>query len=161
MAAAAAPLAMVSSLAATGFSMAGTMQQGQSRSDAMNYQAGVDERKATYGKIKADQTATQMSDSLQNTLANIDAVRAATGTAPDSPTGAALRMRSEALGERDINQKKDNILAQVTDDQDAAAFYRSSAGQAMDAAELTASGQLFSGLSGAFKSMGSPTKSNS
>jgi hypothetical protein len=130
------------------------MAQGQSRADAMNYQAGVEQRKAAYGKIKADQTATQMNDSLQNTLANIDAVRAAAGTAPDSPTGAALRNRSEGLGERDINQKKDNILAQVTDDQDAAAFYQSSAGAAMNAADLTAGGQLFSGLSGAFKGVG-------
>ena len=147
-------LVVGSSLAATGFSMAGTMAQGQSRADAMNYQAGVMQRKAAYGQVKADQTANQMTDSLQNTLANIDAVRSAAGTAPDSPTGAALRMRSEALGERDINQKRSNILAQVTDDTDAAAFYRSSAGSAMDAAELTAGGQALSGLSGAFKSMG-------
>jgi hypothetical protein len=146
MAAALPVLAIGSSLAATGFQMAGSMAQGQARADAMNYQAGVEKRKAAYGQI--------MTDSLQNTLANIDAVRSAAGTAPDSPTGAALRMRSEALGERDINQKHSNLLAQVTDDTDAAAFYRSSAGSAMNAAELTAGGQLLSGLSGGFKSFG-------
>jgi hypothetical protein len=154
MAAALPVLAIGSSLAATGFQMAGSMAQGQARADAMNYQAGVEKRKAAYGQIKADQTASQMTDSLQNTLANIDAVRSAAGTAPDSPTGAALRMLSEALGERDINQKHSNLLAQVTDDTDAAAFYRSSAGSAMNAAELTAGGQLLSGLSGGFKSFG-------
>jgi hypothetical protein len=42
-------------------------------------------------------------------------------------------------------------LAQVTDDQDAAAFYRSSASSAMNSAELSAIGGLFSGFSGAFK----------
>lgn len=147
-------VAAVASLASTGFAVAGTMQKGQAQSDAMNYQSGVDDRKATYGQIKANQTATQMNDSLQGTLANIDAVRAAAGTAPDSPTGAALRNRSETLGNADINQKKDNIAAQVTDDQDAAAFYQSSAGSAMQAAELGATGQALSGLSGAFKGVG-------
>lgn len=109
MGAVAAPIALISTLATAGSSIAG----GMGTKAADDYQSERLQRAAEYGRVQAMQTSASGTEKLNNTLGNIEAVRAAGHTDPSSPTGAAIYDRTEYLGTRDINTRVDNIMAQV------------------------------------------------
>jgi hypothetical protein len=144
----AAPLAAAASIAATGLSAWQAIAQGNAAADGETYRAGQAMRAATYGRIKADQTATQMGEALTNTLSNIDAVRASANTVQDSPTGQIMRNYSEFLGERDRRIKVGNLNAQADSDEAASSFYMKSARNAIFGSYLGAGGRLLGGLGG-------------
>ena len=77
------------SLLSIGLSAYSTMLQAQGVATANEYQAEKLEVAAKYGELKAVQTNAQMTRSLNTTLGNIEAVRAAAHAYPLSPPGAA------------------------------------------------------------------------
>src|ERR1700677_403674 len=109
------------SLASAGLSAYSTILQSQGTASADEYQATKLETAATYGDLKAVQTGAQMTRNLNTTLGNIDAVRAAANTDPNSPTGAAVRDNQEAIGNQNRAITVDSILAQSTQDRNDAA----------------------------------------
>ncbi len=86
------------SLASIGLSAYSTILQSQGVANADEYQAAKLDQSAKYGELKAVQAGGQMTRSLNTVLGNIDAVRAAAGTDPTSPTGNVVRDNQENIG---------------------------------------------------------------
>lgn len=126
------------SLASAGLSAYSTILQSQGTADADNYQAAKLETAATYGDLKAVQTAGQMTRNLNNVLGNIDAVRAAAHTDPSSPTGAAFRDNQEGIGNEQRSITVNSILQQSTQNRNDAAYYKSAASNALFSGEIGA-----------------------
>jgi hypothetical protein len=135
-----------SSLASIGLSAYATMLQAQGVASADEYQAAKLDNAAKYGELKAVQTGGQMTRSLNTTLGNIDAVRAAANTDPSSPTGAAIRDNAEAIGTDQKTITVDSILQQSRQDTADAQYYRSAAKDALFAGEIGAAAGIAKGL---------------
>lgn len=146
MGAAAAPIAAVSSLASIGLGAASSIEKGRGTQAADEYQAQRAEQAAEYGRTKAAQTDAQTRENLNITLGNIDAVRAAAGVDPSSPTTAALRDKTVELGDRARVTQVDNILAQATQDQNDAAYLHQAGRFAYGMGELSAAAGVAGGL---------------
>jgi hypothetical protein len=151
------------SLALQGYA---TMLQAQGVASADEFQASKLKTAATYGELKAVQVGGQMTRSLNQTLGNIDAVHAAAGTDPNSPTGAAFRDDQENIGTQQRTTTVDSILAQATQDKSDAAYYKSAASSALFAGEIGAAAGIAKGIAGVSfgsttapggKSIGDPT----
>jgi hypothetical protein len=119
------------SLASAGLSAYSTILQSQGTAAGDNWNAEKLETDATYGDLKAVQTGGQMTRNLNQTLGNIDAVSAAAGADPNSPTGAAFRDNQEAIGNNNRAITVNSILQQSTQDQNDAAYYNSAASSAL------------------------------
>lgn len=115
---------------------------------ADQYQAKEMEQAAQYGDLKAVQTNAALTRNLNQTLGNIDAVRAAARTDPTSPTGAAVRNTVEATATSDKNIQVDSIMAQAEQDQANAAYLRSASSTALLSGSIGAFGDLLKGFSG-------------
>jgi hypothetical protein len=126
----------LSGLGAVGAVVGGVMQ-GQATKSADEYKAGMLDRAAQYGELKATQTNAQMTNNLNITLGNIDAVRAAAHTDPTSPTGAAVRDYTEGTGTERKNIDVDSILAQSQEDEANAAYLRKAGSDALLAGDIT------------------------
>jgi hypothetical protein len=116
-----------------------------------DYKADMLNRSATYGELKATQTAGQMTRNLAITLGNIDAVHAAAHTDPTSPTGAAVRDYASSVGTEEESTKVSGILSQVQEDEANAAYLRSAGSQALLSGELNAGVDVATGLGQAIK----------
>ena len=138
----------VISIASMGFSVAGGLTRAQGQASGAEFQAAQAQRAAEYGKIAADQTDTRMRQDLGTTLANIAAVRASANTDSSSPTQAAILSRVSEQQDEARKQRLNNINAQVTSDEGAAAFYRSSANNAIFGGVLGGVGTIIGGLGG-------------
>lgn len=79
---------------------------------------------AEYGRTSAAQTDADMRLQLSDKIANIAAVRGATGTDPTSPTGAAIMARTSAVADMNRQQTIGNIQEQTAQDQIGARYYR-------------------------------------
>ena len=130
------------------FEAAGSIVQGIGTSNADKYQAEEQEQAAQYGDLKAVQTNAALTRNLNQTLGNIDAVRAAARTDPTSPTGAAVRNTVEATATSDKNIQVDSIMAQAEQDQANAAYLRSASSTALLSGSIGAFGDLLKGFSG-------------
>ena len=130
------------------FQAAGSIVQGIGTSNADQYQAKEMEQAAQYGDLKAVQTNAALTRNLNQTLGNIDAVRAAQRTDPTSPTGAAVRNTVEATATSDKNIQVDSIMAQAEQDQANAAYLRSASSMALLSGGIGAFGDLLKGFSG-------------
>ncbi len=130
------------------FEAAGSIVQGIGTSNADKYQAAEQEQAAQYGDLKAVQTNAALTRNLNQTLGNIDAVRAAARTDPSSPTGAAVRNTVEATATSDKNIQVDSIMAQAEQDQANAAYLRSASSTALLSGGIGAFGDLLKGFSG-------------
>jgi hypothetical protein len=119
------------SLASVGLSAYSTMLQAQGTATADEYQANKLEVAAQYGEVKANQTGAQMTRSLNNTLGNIEAVRAAAHADPNSPTGQAVIDNQEKLGIDQRTIAVGNIRQQAAQDKADAAYYRQAADSAL------------------------------
>jgi hypothetical protein len=137
------------SLASAGLSAYSTILSSQGTASGDQYQAAKLEQAATYGDLKAVQTGGQMTRNLNQTLGNIDAVRAAANTDPTSPTGAAYRDFQENIGDENKSITVDSILAQSNQERSDAAYYRSAASNALLSGEASAAGGLFGAIPGA------------
>jgi hypothetical protein len=136
------------SLMSLGLSAYSTMLQAQGTADADEFQAKKLESAATYGDLKAVQTGGQMTRQLNQTLGNIDAVRAAAGADPNSPTGAAVRDNQEDIGTDQKRITVDSIMAQSTQERNDAAYYRSAASNALFAGGIGAAAGIAKGIAG-------------
>ena len=145
---------IAASAALTGLNVAGAVMKGMAGRDAAKHQMAQASRAAQYGQIQAQQAARAMSEQFQFSMANIEAVRAAAGQDPNSPTGAALTNYAQTQADRERVSKASNILTQVSEQQRAARFYQKSAGNQMLGGLLSAAGELAKGVSGGMKSGG-------
>lgn len=102
----------VASIASMGLSAYSSVAKGSATQAADDAQAAKLEQAAQYGKIQADQTATQYSENLNTTLGNIDVMRAAAGVDPTSPTTQAIEDKQTFLSNRASKSSVDNILQQ-------------------------------------------------
>lgn len=125
---AAAPIAAIASIGSAGLGAFSSIEKGTGQQAADQMQAAELQQRAQYAGIAATETSANMLDRLNVSLGNIDAVRAAMHDDPTSPTGAAIRARTEALGDEDRAIKVGNILAQGSMDT-ASANYLTQAGQ--------------------------------
>jgi hypothetical protein len=136
------------SLASIGLSAYATVLQAEGTASADEYQAAKLESAATYGDLKAVQTGGQMTRSLNTTLGNIEAVRAAANADPNSPTGAAVLDNAETIGNQQKSITVNSILAQSTQDRNDAAYYKSAASDALFAGEIGAAAGIAKGIAG-------------
>jgi hypothetical protein len=148
------------SLASIGLSAYSTLLSAQGTANADDYQAEKLQTAATYGDLKATQTGAQMTRNLNTTLGNIDAVRAAANTDPNSPTGAAFRDNQETIGTEQKTTTVDSILAQSNQDRNDAAYYQSAAGNALLSGGIGAAAGIAKGVSGASFLKGVPILGN-
>lgn len=131
------------SLASAGLSAYADLLKGSSTAEADSYQAEKLDTAAKYGELKAVQTGGQMSRSLNNTLGNIEAVRAAARADPNSPTGAAIMDDQEAIGTDQRTTTVNSILQQARQDKADAAYYRDASSKAMLMGEVSAGADIF------------------
>ena len=141
-------MGQAASAGASIFQAAGSIVQGIGTSNADTYQAEEQEQAAQYGDLKAVQTNAALTRNLNQTLGNIDAVRAAQRTDPTSPTGAAVRNTVEATATSDKNIQVDSIMAQAEQDRANAAYLRSASSMALLSGGIGAFGDLLKGFSG-------------
>jgi hypothetical protein len=147
MGAAAAPIAAGGAIASMGLNAYGSYVRGKGTQAADEYKAASLERSAQYGKLAAAETGGQMTEHLDATLANIDAVRAAAHADPTSPTGAAVRDTEEYIGTRSRNIAVLNLQAQADQEVADADYLRKAGKFAMGMGELGAVASLAGGLS--------------
>jgi hypothetical protein len=134
------------SLAGAGLSAYSTILQSQGTAAGDTFKAEQAETAATYGDLKAVQTGGQMTRNLNQTLGNIDAVRAAANANPDSPTGVAVRDNQESIGNENRSIAVNSILQQSLQDQNDAAYYNSAASNALTAGDIGAAAGLVSAV---------------
>jgi asparagine N-glycosylation enzyme membrane subunit Stt3 len=135
-------------LMSIGLSAYSTMLSAQGTASADEFQAAKLENAAKYGELKAVQTGGQMTRSLNTTLGNIDAVRAAANTDPNSPTGIAMRDYAEQTGTDQKTTTVNSILAQSLQQKNDAAYYRSAASDALFAGEISTAAGIAKGIAG-------------
>ncbi len=140
------------SIASIGLSTYATLLKAQGAATADQYQADRLEKAAEYGDLKATQTGAQMTRNLNTVLGNIDAVRAAAGNDPTSPTGAAVRDNQEQIGTEQRTIAVGNINAQSLQERSDAAFYRQASSDALLSGNISAAagvaGALAKGIPG-------------
>lgn len=136
------------SLLSLGLSAYSTMLSAQGKATADEYQAAKLETAAKYGELKAVQTNAQMTRSLNTTLGNIEAVRAAARADPNSPTGAAILDEQEQIGTEQRLTTVNSILQQARQDRSDAAYYRQAADDALFAGTISAGAGIAKGLAG-------------
>jgi hypothetical protein len=111
-----------------------------------NYKAATLENAAARGRVAAVQTGASETETLVNTLGNIDAVRAAAHTDPTSPTGAAIRDWNETLGTAKKSIDVDNIMAQSQQEASDAAYLRSASKYALLGGDLGAASTVLGAI---------------
>lgn len=136
------------SLASIGLSAYATMLKAEGAATASEWQASKLDNAAKYGELKAVQTGAQMSRSLNTTLGNIEAVRAAARADPNSPTGAAIFDEQEQIGTDQRLTTVNSILAQASQDRADAKYYRSAASQALFSGGIEAAAGIAKGIAG-------------
>jgi hypothetical protein len=149
----AAPLAVGLSLASTGFAAAGQMAQGKGQQAAANYEAGRKDLAAKFARAQAAQVDAHLSEELNTTIANINAVRAAQGGSPLSPTTQALIDNESKMSDRERKLRVNNLKAEASEAEGAANYLRYSGKVAMGAARIGALSTVLKGASGAAYSM--------
>lgn len=143
----AAAIPVVASVAGTGLSMMSSISKGQGTQAADQYQAQQLEEQAQAAQVAATQTAATSTQRLQVTLGNLDAIRAASGDDPSSPTTAALRDRASYLSNEQMGIQVGNYLSQANEDQAGASYLNRAGSFALDAAFMGAGGTALSALS--------------
>ena len=136
------------SLLSIGLSAYSTLLTAQGKATSDEYQAEKLETAAKYGELKADQTSAQMTRSLNTTLGNIEAVRAAARADPNSPTGAAILNEQEQIGNEQRSTVVNSILQQARQDRSDAAYYRQAADDALLSGYVSAGAGIAKGLAG-------------
>lgn len=123
-----------------GLNFLAAIMKGEGDKAGADYKAAGLERHAAAAKTAAVQTDAQLRENLNESLGNIQAVRAAQNTDSTSPTTAALMDRTAMIGDRARSIKVSNIMSQAQQDEMDAAFLRQSGDFAMQNAWLSAAG---------------------
>lgn len=134
------------SLLSIGLSAYSTMIEAEGKATANEFQAEKLESAAKYGELKAVQTGAQMTRSLNTTLGNIEAVRAAARADPNSPTGAAILDEQQTIGTEQKATVVNSILQQARQDRSDASYYRYAADQALFAGKISTAAGIAKGL---------------
>lgn len=116
------------SAAAAGLGLASGIMSGQGTQAADQYQAGLLSERAQAGQAASIEASSNSVQRLNVSLANLDAVRAAGGDSPASPTGLALRSTTEDNMNLTRAIRVGNILSQSEMDT-AGSNYLTQAGQ--------------------------------
>lgn len=119
--------ASAASVASLGLTVAGDIMGGSAKKSANDFQAARLEQAAEFGKTQAALTDATMRENLNNTLGTIQAVRAAAGVDPSSPTTSAMMNMNSQRAERQRMAAVGSINAQ-TAEQEASARYLREAG---------------------------------
>lgn len=98
---------------------------GQAQAD--DQQAAMLDREAQMARTTGLQTAGAMTRNLTAALGNIDAVRAAAKTMPNSPTGSAVRQEAEDVGLQQRQNKMMQYYNQASIDESEASYLRHAA----------------------------------
>ena len=152
--AAAGAIAGPASIASIGFGAASDLMKGEATKSSDDFQAARAERAAEFGKLQATLTDTTMRENLTSTLGNIDAVRAAAGIDPTSPTTAALEGRSTMLSDRQRMAAVGSIRSQAAEDEASAKYLREAGDFAVTQSYFSAGMDVAKGLSGGKKGGG-------
>lgn len=143
----AAPIAAIASLGAMGLSAYSSVKQGEGNKAANEMKAAQAERAAQIGRINADSTDATLTERLNTTLGNIEAIRAAGNVDPASPTTAAIDDLNTKLSNRQRNAAVGSLREQANTD-DASANYLKQAGSfALTQGYIGAGIQVAGGLS--------------
>ena len=148
----AAPVAGAMTVASLGLGAASSAMKGQATVTAAEgtqaadtMQAAKLERAAQFGQTQALLTNTTYRENLNTTLDNIEAVRAAAGNDPTSPTTAALMDRSEMLSDRQRMAAVGTIKSQSEEDLASADYLRKAGDFAVAQAKQAAEGDYITG----------------
>lgn len=136
------------SFGATALPAVGSIVGAIGQSQADQYKASELQLAAQEGEVKATQTNAQLTQRLNMTLGNIDAVRAASHDDPSSPTGAAVRGEVEATDTNKKNIQVDSILEQSSMDESQAAYLRNASSVALLSGGIGAGAGLMKGAAG-------------
>lgn len=96
----------------TGLSLVSGVMQGEGTKAADEMQSAELSEKAQLGQAAAVETNANSVEKLNSSLGNIDAVRAASGDSPSSPTGSELRSTTASYSNEQRAIKVGNILSQ-------------------------------------------------
>jgi hypothetical protein len=143
---AASSLAGPASIASLALTAASDVTKGSATQAADDFQADRAQRAAEFGQVQASLTDTTMRENLNTTLGNIEAVRAAAGIDPTSPTTAALMDRNEALSDRQRMAAVGSIKAQSAEDLASADYLRKAGDFAVTQSYLSAATDVASGI---------------
>jgi hypothetical protein len=116
------------SMLSIGLSAFGDVEKGAGQNAADQFQADKATQAAQVGRLQANLTDTTMTENLNKTLGNIDAVRAAAHDDPTSPTAGAVEAWQTELSNRQRLAAVGTQRAQAAED-DASADYLKQAGQ--------------------------------
>lgn len=144
--AAAAPIAGLTSIASLGLSVAGDITKGSGTQAADDFQADRAARAAKFGETQAALTDTTYRENLNTTLGNIEAVRAAAGIDPTSPTTAAIMDKNAGLSDRQRMAAVGSIKAQNAEDLASADYLRKAGDFAVTQSYLSAGTDIASGV---------------
>ena len=146
------------SLAAAGFKMYGDYLSSRGEAQGKEFEAELEEQKAEYGRLKANQTNAQMSRNLAISLGHLDSIRAAQHTDQSSPTGAAVRGFTEERGTEAKGITVENILQQSRMDEANAAYLRTEGANILLAGDVAMAGDFAGGIGGGIQSAGTAQK---
>jgi hypothetical protein len=141
------------SIASAGLGIVSSVMGGEATNAADQYQAGILSEKAQLGQTQAVEVNANSVMRLNASLGNIDAVRAASGDSPTSPTAAALRSVTTSNADQNKAIQIGNILSQSEMDV-AGANYLKSAGS------FALSQSILSGVTGAAGTVGKTNPAN-
>jgi hypothetical protein len=126
MAAAAAPIAIASSVASGGLSIA----QGFSQRSSLRAKAKAAEIDAKYATLRSVQVAGQRQEQMNDVISAVNSIRVGRGVGLDSATGRAIRADARKRGGEVKRQSVLNEILSRDRSKAAAAGYRSSAAAA-------------------------------
>lgn len=132
------PIGTAAALAGTALSAYSSYEQGQGTAAADQMKADELARKAQIGQAAAVEANANMTQRLNQSLGNIDAVRAAEHGSAASPTTAALRSTTAALANEDRIIKVGNILSQSEEDTASSDYEKQAGAFAMTQGDLSA-----------------------
>jgi hypothetical protein len=155
MGAAAGPIGAVSSLASIGLSAMSTVEKGEGEKAAADFKAARAEEAAKFGRLQADLTNTTLTEQLNTTLANIDAIRAGGNIDPRSPTGAVIEDVNAERSDRQRIAQTVTQRSQAASDEAGARYLRQAGDFALGQSYLQAGAGIAGGLAKGFGPSGS------
>lgn len=142
--------AAIASLSSLAFEGGSKLVAGQGQSASQEFMAARDKRNAEIGRLRADQTDVFEREQLNTTIANIEAIRAASNIDPTSPTSAAIIANESRISDRQRLIKTASLRAQAGED-DASALFRRRVGEdALLGSYLSAGATVAGGIGRAY-----------
>lgn len=122
------------------------VQKGEGEKAAADYKASRAEEAAKFGRLQAELTDTTLTEQLNTTLSNIDAIRAGGNLGPGSPTGTALTEMNEKRSDRQRIAALVTARSQAASDEAGAAYLRKAGDFALSQSYLQAGAGVAGGL---------------